>query len=220
MGVIKKIYSVVHTKWFGYIFALGIAALVTWFKLLAEPDIIPANIPILYILAIVLTATFFGLGPSILCCLISVVAYDYFFLPPLHSFLSFHILEVPIALIFLFIGVVLSYLSSRIRQRTAEARKELAARIQRDKELVSYREHLEDLVKQRTADLEKSNLELNNEIAAHKKDEEALRKVQEELEVHIHQRTRELAEVNKGFWKSAVTTINDAEKLGFFSIDL
>ncbi len=60
MEVLKKIYSVVHTKWFGYIFAVGITALVTWVKLLAEPDIIPANIPILYILAIVFTATFFG----------------------------------------------------------------------------------------------------------------------------------------------------------------
>jgi PAS domain S-box-containing protein len=196
MGIIKKILHIIDNKWFGYVFAVGITALATWFKELAQPNIIPTNIPILYILGIVLSATFFGLWPSILCCFLSLLAYDFFFLPPVHT-LTFNIEVVPISLVFIVVGLIISYLSSNLRKKTEEAKKEVAIRKQRETELISYREHLEDLVKQRTAELEKANLELNDEIAAHKKDEEALRQVKEELEIRIRERTKELAEVNK-----------------------
>lgn len=155
MRILKKIGNLIYSKWFGYLFAVGVVALATWFKTLAQPDIIPADVPITYILAIVITAFFFGLGPSILCCLISLITYDYYFLPPLHSFLSFHIVEVPIALIFFFVGIVISYLSSNLRKKSREARKEAAMRQQHETEIITYREHLGELVTQRTAQLEK-----------------------------------------------------------------
>jgi len=72
----------------------------TWLKYLAQPTIIPANIPILYLLAIFLTAIFFGLGPSILVSILSVLAFDLFFLPPLFA-LDTATQNVPIILIFL-----------------------------------------------------------------------------------------------------------------------
>ena len=196
MKTLKKLRNIVHYKWFGYLFALGATALATWFKLLAEPDIIPSNVPILYILGIVLTATFFGLWPSILCCVVSLFAFDYFFLSPVHT-LTFEVFTIPIALIFLITGILISYLSSNLRKKSEEARTEVAMRKQHETELITYREHLEDLVKQRTAELEKANLELSSEIAAHKKDEEALLIAKGELEVRIRERTKELAEVNR-----------------------
>ena len=130
MVIDRTLKKVKFVLWRGYLFAVILVVLATWFKHLAQPDVIPANVPILYILAIVLTATFFGLGPSILCCVLSLVAFDYFFLPPLYSFITFHILEVPILIIFLFVGVVISYLSSNLRKRTQEAKKEVAMRKQ------------------------------------------------------------------------------------------
>jgi K+-sensing histidine kinase KdpD len=65
-------------NWQGYLIGIALVALATWLKYLAQPDIIPANVPILYIAAIVPTAIFFGLGPSILVCILSLIAYDYF----------------------------------------------------------------------------------------------------------------------------------------------
>jgi PAS domain S-box-containing protein len=173
----------------GYVFAVAITGLATWLKYVAQPDIIPSNVPILYILGIVITSFFFGLGPSILCSVISVFAYDYYFLPPVHDIISFHILEVPIALIFLFTGIVISYLASNLRKKSEEARKEVAVRKRREDELIAYRENLEEMVKQRTAELEKVNLDL-------KKDEEELSRAHAELEVRIQERTRELAQAN------------------------
>ncbi len=197
MKTVKNVYRlIINSRWFGYVFAIGTVALATWLKQLAQPKIIPSDIPILYILAIVLTATLFGLVPSILCCLLSLAAYDYFFLPPINTF-TFNIDIIPISLVFFAVGLIISYLSHNLRKKTEEAKKEVAVRKQHETELISYREHLEDLIKQRTAELENTNLELNDEIAAHKKDEEALRKAQEELEIRIQERTKELAEVNK-----------------------
>jgi PAS domain S-box-containing protein len=178
MAIIKKPDKAIFVRWQGYLFAIGLVVLATWFKYLAQPNIIPANVPILYILAIVLIATFFGLGPSILCCIISLAAYDFFFLPPIHTF-TFDIEVVPISLVFFLVGVIISYLSSNLRKKTEEAKKEIAVRKQSEAELISYREHLEDLVKQRTDDLEKANLNLNKEITEHKKDEQALKESEE-----------------------------------------
>jgi PAS domain S-box-containing protein len=160
MRRIKEMYhTIVDSKWFGYVFALGIVALATWGKLLAEPTIIPSNIPILYILAIVLTATFFGIWSSFVCCILSVLAYAYFFLPPVHTFV-FNVEVVPIASVFIVVGLIISYLSHNLRKKSEEARKEIDIRKQRETELISYREHLEDLVEQRTNELEKEKQEL------------------------------------------------------------
>jgi PAS domain S-box-containing protein len=194
MSILRKIGKFIYHHWFGYTFAVGVVALATWFKILAQPDIIPANVPITYILAIVVTAFFFGLGPSILCCIISVIAFDYYFLPPLHSFLSFHIFEVPIALIFLFVGIVISYLSSSLRKKTQEANKELVTRQQHETELITYREHLEELGKQRTAQLEEVNLDLKKEINEHRSVEKRLLQSEDMLK-----RSQEIA--NLGSWE-------------------
>ncbi len=194
MSILRKIGKFIYHHWFGYTFAVGVVALATWFKQLAQPDIIPANVPITYILAIVVTAFFFGLGPSILCCIISVIAFDYYFLPPLHSFLSFHIFEVPIALIFLFVGIVISYLSSSLRKKTQEANKELVTRQQHETELITYREHLEELVKQRTAQLEEVNLDLKKEINEHRSVEKRLLQSEDMLK-----RSQEIASL--GSWE-------------------
>ena len=90
----------------GYVVAIGSVALATWLKLLAQPNIIPADVPILYLLAIVPTAIFFGLGPSLTVCILSFLAYDYYFLPPIHQ-INFNIDQAPIMVIFLLVGILL-----------------------------------------------------------------------------------------------------------------
>lgn len=187
----------INNNWFGYVFAAVSVAFATWFKQLAQPNIIPANMPILYILAIVLTSTFFGLWPSVLCSLLSLLAYDFFFLPPLYS-MTFNIEVVPVSLVFFVVGLIISYLSSNLREKSEEAKKEVAIRKQREAELISYHEHLEELVKQRTAELEKANLDLKKEIAEHMKVENMLQQSEDRLK-----RSQEIA--NLGSWELDLT---------------
>jgi PAS domain S-box-containing protein len=180
--------------WGGYVFAIAMVVLATWLKLLAEPNTVPADIPIFYILAIVLTASFFRLGPALVCCILSMLAFDYYFIAPLHSFKTFHMLEVPVLLIFLLTGFIISYLSARLRTKTDEATREAEMRREHETELISYRGRLEELVRERTAALEKSYNDLTEEIAEHKKDEQALRESEERL-----QRSQEIAHL--GSWE-------------------
>ena len=159
MNKTKKISSRILRDLLGYLVAVGAVALATWLKYLAQPKIIPADVPILYLLAIVPTAIFFGLGPSLIVCILSFLAYDYYFLPPVHQ-LNFNANQTPIMVIFLLVGVLFSYLAANLRRQNQVAIKEIAARKQSEAELMNYRDHLEELVQQRTADLEKTNLAL------------------------------------------------------------
>jgi K+-sensing histidine kinase KdpD len=166
----------------GYFLAVILVALATWLKELAEPDIIPSDVPITYILAIVPTAVFFGFGPSILVCILSLLVYDYFFIPPIHHFDLSAVQNAPILVIFLIVGLLISYLASHLRKKNVEAVREIAARKQSETELVKYRDHLEELVTLRTNELEKVNSELTEDVAQRRKAEEALRKFASQVE--------------------------------------
>ena len=193
----NKIIKFLSGKWFGYIFAVISVVLATWLKYLAQPNIIPADVPILYILAIVLTATFYGLGPSILCSILSLLGFSYFFLPPLSTF-SFNIEVFPISLIFFIVGIIISYLSSNLRKKRQEAKNEAAMRRQREAELISYRENLENIIQQRTVELEKANLDLKNEVADRTLAQENLLRSEEHLK-----QSQEIAHL--GSWELDIT---------------
>ena len=186
MRILRKASKHWSFNWWGYIVAIGLVALATWLKYLAQPTIIPADVPILYLLAIVPTAIFFGFGPAILVCVLSLLAYDFFFIPPLHQFAILSSMKgAPILVIFLVVGVLFSYLASSLRKKNLEAHKEIIARKQSEAELTRYRDHLEELVKQRTDELEKANLSLNQDITARQQTEEELRQRTAELEASI-----------------------------------
>ena len=186
MRILRKASKHWSFNWWGYIVAIGLVALATWLKYLAQPTIIPADVPILYLLAIVPTAIFLGFGPAILVCVLSLLAYDFFFIPPLHQITTLPRMQAaPILVIFLVVGVLFSYLASSLRKKNLEAHKEIIARKQSEAELTRYRDHLEELVKQRTDELEKANLSLSQDITARQQTEEELRQRTAELEASI-----------------------------------
>ncbi len=131
--------------WQEYTLVVGLVALATWLKHLALPDIIPADVPTLYILAIVVTATFFGFGPSVFCCVLSMAAWNYFFFST-GDFFTFDIEMVPVSLIFLAVGLTISYLSSNLRKKTGEAKKEITLREQAEKNVTAERQQFNDVL--------------------------------------------------------------------------
>ncbi len=185
MSKLAAVAKSIFHDWKGYLFAIGLVALATWLKYLAQPNIIPANVPILYILAIVPTAIFFGFGPSIAVCLLSLLAYDYFYIPPLHEINLDQILNAPIIIIFLTVGILISFLSSNLRKKNLIVNQELASRKKSEAELSEYRDHLEDLVKQRTSELEQANQHLREEIAERQQTEEKLSQAVQRLNAHM-----------------------------------
>jgi len=109
--------------WPGYLKSL-ILVLVT--SLLAEPAhhyLAPTNLVMIYLLAVVLAATRLGRKPAILTAFLSVLAFDFFFVPPRFSF-AVTDTEYLITFCALFtVGVVISTLVSQSKER-AEAIRE------------------------------------------------------------------------------------------------
>lgn len=88
------------------------------------------------------------------------------------------------------------------------------ARVKTHLELDLHRNHLEELVKSRTAELMMSNELLRREIEARQDAEEALRRAHDELEIRVRERTSELLElleaqeIDIGLAKSILGLVN------------
>ena len=113
-----------------------------------------------FVLAIILSAWFGGLGPGLLAALLSTLFIDYFFLPPFGSF-KFAPDNLPLLLIF-FMSAVLVSSWSALRRRA-----EILLRRARDEQ--------EAKVMERTAELQQANEKLQAEIAERKRVEAMLR---------------------------------------------
>ena len=105
----------------------------------------PANLVMIYLLAVVVAAVYLGRGPAILASIFSVLAFDFVFVKPL---LTFVVEDTQYLLTFaglLIVGVVISTL-------TARARDQADAAIQHEKETAALYELSRDLAAARGRD--------------------------------------------------------------------
>src|SRR5205814_10085919 len=83
----------------------------------AQPDV-----AMLFLLTIMLVATRFGRGPSIVAAALSVAAYDFFFVPPYFTFAVSDLRNVLTFAMMFGAGLLLSTLTLRIRRQEQNAR--------------------------------------------------------------------------------------------------
>ncbi len=117
-------------KWRGYLTGLVLVGVSTFLGHLLRNVFDPSNIIMIYLLSVVGVATFWGLGPSIMTALLSVVAFDFFLIPPT---LTFAVRDTQYLFTFaglLLVGGTLSYLSARVRRQAETAQ-------QREHEMVT-----------------------------------------------------------------------------------
>src|SRR5678810_1239249 len=67
--------------------ALGLVVLATAVGGLARNHLGEPDLVLLYLLVVVIAAARFGRGPSLLAATLSVLAFDFFFIPPYYTFL-------------------------------------------------------------------------------------------------------------------------------------
>jgi two-component system, OmpR family, sensor histidine kinase KdpD len=89
-----------------------------------------SNIALVFLTAILISAVMNGLGPSLVACLVAVLAYNFFFLPPLYTFTIADPDNVVALFFFAVVAVVASNLASRLRNQAVAAR--LRARVTDD----------------------------------------------------------------------------------------
>ena len=130
----------VRRSWTGYIAgAAAVAAATALASLLRHFLVHPTNLVMVFLLAVVFVATRYGAGPSVFVSLLSVGAFDFFFVPP---HLSFAVADTQYLLTFLtmlLVAVLLSRLTTRVRaqaERTSERERHTAALYTMSRELV------------------------------------------------------------------------------------
>ena len=108
-------------NWMSYLQGFGLVLLATLIGQLMHALFTPTTIAMLYILCVVITAYRWGLGPSILVSVLGVVAFDLFHVPPYLTLAVGDTQYIFTFLILLGIGVIISYLTLRVRRQTEAA---------------------------------------------------------------------------------------------------
>ncbi len=104
-----------------YAKSLGLIGLTSLAGEFIQRHVEPTNLIMLYLLAVVIAASFWGRGPAIFTSLISVLVFDFLFIPPRFTF-SVNDAQYLLTFAGLFIvGVVISELTAKTRNRALEA---------------------------------------------------------------------------------------------------
>jgi len=105
-----------------YLYALVGIALATAVAWAMYPYFSPANLIMMYLMAVIVIAIRLGRGPSVLASIVSVATFDFFFVPPYLSFAVSDIQYVLTFAIMLIVALVISNLAVRIREQAEVAR--------------------------------------------------------------------------------------------------
>jgi two-component system sensor histidine kinase KdpD len=131
-----------QTEWGPYGAALSAVAISTAIAWGMFPYFALSNLIMVYLLGVIVVATRYGRGPSLLASVLSVAAFDFFFVPPYFTFAVSDTQYVITFAVMLVVGLVISNLAVRIREQAEAARereRRMAALYAMSRELASTR---------------------------------------------------------------------------------
>ena len=99
-------------------------ALATGIGVVIDRQIVLPNISLVFVVPVLVAAARHGLVPSLWVATLSVLAYNFFFLPPLYEFTISDPANVVALFFFMFVAVAASALAARTRSQTESARRE------------------------------------------------------------------------------------------------
>jgi two-component system, OmpR family, sensor histidine kinase KdpD len=105
-----------------YFWTLAAVAAVTVLGEVLHPSFDLINIALLYLLPVLISAVRWGLGPSFFASFSGVLAFDYFFVPPVFSFTVNDVRHVVGFVIFLLVALVTGTMATRLRREVKSAR--------------------------------------------------------------------------------------------------
>lgn len=107
-----------------YLISCGLVFLTTLFGELVKKRLEPTNIVMFYLLAVVFVAIRWGRGPAIAASIVSVLAFDFFLVPP-YLTLSVHDIEYLFTFAaFLVVGIIVSTFASKVREQIIQRQTE------------------------------------------------------------------------------------------------
>jgi two-component system sensor histidine kinase KdpD len=105
-----------------YIGSSGLVAAAVGLGLALQQFLSPNSISLAFLTAVLASAAWFGLFPSLYACVVSVLAYNFFFLPPVYTFVIADPENVVALFFFLAAALIASNLGARMRAQTLAAR--------------------------------------------------------------------------------------------------
>src|SRR5262249_52373582 len=107
-----------------------------------------SSVSLVFLAAVLVSAVRFGLGPALLASLASVLAYNFFFLPPLYTFTIADPENVVALFFFALVAVIASNLGARVRAQaiTARARARTTEELYRFSRKLSVAVSLDDVL--------------------------------------------------------------------------
>lgn len=108
-------------RWRGVLWAAALVALVTGVAVVLRGTFAAPDVVMLYLLAISVTAVLHGRDPSLIASVLSVLAYDFFFVAPYHALTVHDPRHVLTFAMMLGVGIVTSSVTSRIRREALDA---------------------------------------------------------------------------------------------------
>ena len=141
-----------------YLESIGLVILMTVVGFLIRSLISPTNLIMLYLLAVVVSAYRWGLRPAVLSAVVSVLAFNFFFVSPT---LSFRVIDSEYVITFaglITVGTVISLLVARVREHALAAQtrenetgtlyalaKDLATAIDIDSIVLAVSRHIDEI---------------------------------------------------------------------------
>jgi two-component system sensor histidine kinase KdpD len=108
--------------WRAYGTAIALVAIATAVSFLMFPYFALSNLIMVYLLGVLLVATRVGRGPSLVASVLSVAAFDFFFVPPRFTFAVSDTQYLVTFTVMLAVALVISDLATRIRAQADSAR--------------------------------------------------------------------------------------------------
>ncbi len=106
-----------------YVVTVGMVAAASLIALAIDSFVRLPNISLVYLAAILFTAVAYGLMPSLFAVLLSVLTYNFFFLPPIYSFTISDPANVMALVFFSIVAVLTSNLTARTREQVLSAQR-------------------------------------------------------------------------------------------------
>ncbi len=108
----------------GSLAMVGVALLIG--LILQQANLGPSNVGLVFLTAVLTVAVTYGLWPALLAVLVSVLAYNFFFLPPLYTFTVTDPANVVALFFFGVVAFVASNLAARVRAQAVVTRERAA----------------------------------------------------------------------------------------------
>ena len=121
LDLMKTVALAVARDWRGYLLGLFSVGLVTLVIGALQPPWRVANVSMLYLIGVLATATVSGRGPAILTSIAAFLAFNWFFVEPLHTFTVADPSEWFALILFLLTGAITGQLAGDQRRRAIEA---------------------------------------------------------------------------------------------------